>query len=692
MWLEEISVQNCRSIERATLDKLGRINVLIGRNNAGKSAFFHALFVVAERLAGRQFDWQRTVRNADPKLQLKVDLTFRLSDEDRETFFRRVPIQDGFTDELLASFLASTAIAQASFRFGTPTASPSALHLRETAILASDGKWATIHQIRGEEHLGNPVARVAALEALSVTGSFASAAMALDHGIPEGTYNVSPDEWTSLPTRAKGAFFQPLCADYLKRAFFLAAVRSSADQVAADVQGPLQQTGANLPQALLGVHNNNRRQFAEIEVFVKSALPEAMQLHTPIVRTQTRVAFRLPGVADPIPLSDMGTGVQHLVMIALILATTEQNALFIEEPEASLHPGAQRFLLDQLQQDGRQVFMTTHSPVFLSPGSDGVIFRIDSSSNNTSASRVRDPAGLANALQSIGARNSDMLLSDAVLFVEGDSDKSILFAWSDAVGKPFEARNMTVLPIGSTEAAHRESRTRIEVLQAISTAAPVPCHFLLDRDERSDSEMEGLRKLLGNSLTVLGCREIENCILIPHLIRNRIVDRLTENSSAVPAELSAEEIRTRLGAAATSLKNVVLSKRVRAAMPRLDGGPFPRAFAEELAKEADVADWARRIVSCLKKHHSDWIDESRIAEIVESERARITREWITEESILKNAPSADILQTVFREFGLTYNKQTDGPAIARRMSADEIPSEVRPILDWVPTPVTSGQA
>lgn len=172
-----------------------------------------------------------------------------------------------------------------------------------------------------------------------------------------------------------------------------------------------------------------------------AAVPEAGALHTPLIGNSTRVAFRIPGAEFPIPLTDMGTGIQHLVMMAVIFETTGANTpVSVEEPDTHLHPGAQRFLLEAFKRDSRQVFLTTHSPVFAVPDESTSVHRVTRENNRTRADRVIAAPDRARLLEMLGTRYSDVLLSDAVLFVEGESDRLILLEWARACAASCRSR------------------------------------------------------------------------------------------------------------------------------------------------------------------------------------------------------------------------------------------------------------
>src|SRR6266702_7711358 len=75
-----------------------------------------------------------------------------------------------------------------------------------------------------------------------------------------------------------------------------------------------------------------------------------------------------------------------------------------------------------LLEGGQQVFITTHSSVFINLTRPYSLYQVTYSEGVTAIKRC-DAASLEAVLEDIGVRNSDVLLSDAVLFVEGTSDR-----------------------------------------------------------------------------------------------------------------------------------------------------------------------------------------------------------------------------------------------------------------------------
>ena len=125
----------------------------------------------------------------------------------------------------------------------------------------------------------------------------------------------------------------------------------------------------------------------------------------------------------------------------------------------------------------RQVFLTTHSPTFVNLRHRASLYQVRLSDLRTRITRIGSPESLSATLDDIGSRNSDVLLSDAVVFVEGPSDEGAFRAWSETTGMSLDEHNVTLLPTGGNEHAGRNVRLRGDVLTGISHKAGVP-HLL----------------------------------------------------------------------------------------------------------------------------------------------------------------------------------------------------------------------
>jgi len=128
-----------------------------------------------------------------------------------------------------------------------------------------------------------------------------------------------------------------------------------------------------------------------------------------------------------LPIEALGDGVQHLLIAAYHIATTPAAVLLFEEPETHIHPELQRNLMKVLQAEFRgQLVMTTHSSVLLDANSGSHVFRVEHDLQCSKVTECKTSKDMCGVLDQLGVRASDILQANFVIWVEGPTDRMFL--------------------------------------------------------------------------------------------------------------------------------------------------------------------------------------------------------------------------------------------------------------------------
>ena len=282
--------------------------------------------------------------------------------------------------------------------------------------------------------------------------------------------------------------------------------------------------------------------FDEITVLRSEATSAAWEIH-----------LREEGHKDLFPLSAVGSGLKAILLVLAFLylvpkverCEPQQCMFAFEELENNLHPAALRRLMAYVRSfvatNESHCFLTTHSNVVIdlfAGDPEAQILHIVRSNDGSTCTAVADFTRAGAVLDDLGLRASDLLQANCLVWVEGPSDRVYLNRWLELYtsGQLKEGVHYQCVFYGGRLLSHLTGAVSADNTQDWIGVLRVNRHAILVMDSDRASEEDRLNdtklRVISELEEVTACawvtqgREIENYLDAELLERVHAVDDL----------------------------------------------------------------------------------------------------------------------------------------------------------------------
>ncbi|NBB73726.1 MAG: AAA family ATPase, partial [Bacteroidetes bacterium] len=398
MHISKFQIRNYKSfLESDEIELKPGFNVIVGKNNSGKTALVEALSLKYQDRPHRSL---KTLPSPDAHI------------EDESTVSLSISLSG---DELKEAWLSRGV---------------DRIQISRKTLQSEDRGKEFLAKIRGEN----------LLHCIFDSDTFVSGY--LDGEPPDERQSltrleIDPIERIISPSSNKSSgvpSYGRVAANQLReRIYYFDAERLNVGNCTSSGRLSLHPKAVNLAEVIHVLQNKNPVRFRRFVQNVQRVLPSIEYITAPQIENSGSnkdvevQVWNVPVETErhdlAIPLAESGTGIgQVLAILYVVLNADQPSVIIIDEPNSFLHPGAMRRLIGIMKQHPQhQYIVTTHSPAVITAAEPSTLTlaRLEGSETKLQTLDVSETEDLRISLAEVGARLSDVFGADDILWVEG---------------------------------------------------------------------------------------------------------------------------------------------------------------------------------------------------------------------------------------------------------------------------------
>lgn len=240
-----------------------------------------------------------------------------------------------------------------------------------------------------------------------------------------------------------------------------------------------------------------------------------------VERAETGLVFPVNYLGEIHDLDDLSSGEKEILMIFINLKwiQSENYILLYDEPELHLNARLERLLIRHLKQfqGSNQIWIATHSYEMLDSADISEVFKIEHCNSNNQISLLSTKEEKIEIFKQLGANIGLQLISERVIFVEGESDKDFL----EGLFEDYADR-ITFIQTTGINNLMKINQATVDLLSEASKASDF--FAIRDRDFLSEIEEKEIKEKFNYRIFILPKYHIENFFLNGDIFKEVLKD------------------------------------------------------------------------------------------------------------------------------------------------------------------------